>query len=105
MRKVYGLMTNPGDGNELLWDFGVWETADEAQRYLQNELKHTTGIWVEEIKFHSPTPEFAEHYEEEMVECSFCGIEYNEADTTLIDNDEYICVNCEPEYKKTFDIA
>ncbi|WP_210365163.1 hypothetical protein [Bacillus sp. REN3] len=105
MKTVYGLMINSGDANEMLWDHGVWETEEAAALYIKNELSNISGIWVGDLKVNDSIPEAAEDYGEEMVECSLCGIEYNGEDVNTTDYEENVCINCEPGYKETMDIA
>ncbi|MGD6841539.1 hypothetical protein ACQCVH_03375 [Bacillus infantis] len=100
MKTVYGLMTQDGSANELLWDLGFWETEEAAQEYLRTNLPLSKGIWVEVININDPIPESAEEFEEDkMVACSFCDIEYNAADILIADVNVHICVYCQPAYK------
>jgi uncharacterized Zn-finger protein len=100
MKTVYGLMTQDGSVNELLWDLGFWETEEAANEYLKTNLPLSKGIWVELIKVNDPIPETVEAFEEDkMVACSFCDIEYNAADILIADVNVNICVYCQPAYK------
>ncbi|AGX03357.1 MULTISPECIES: hypothetical protein [Bacillaceae] len=100
MKTVYGLMTQDGSANELLWDLGFWETEEAANEYLKTNLPLSKGIWVELIKVNDPIPETVEAFEEDkMVACSFCDIEYNAADILIADVNVHICVYCQPAYK------
>lgn len=105
MKSVYGLMVNSGDAAEMLWDHGVWETEEAANLYIKNEMSNLSGIWAEEINVNDPIPEAAEETGEEMVECTLCGIKYNGEDVNTEDYEEKVCINCEPGYKETIDIA
>lgn len=99
MKSVYGLMTNAGNGNEFLYDLGVWETEEEAGDFLKNELPHSSGIWIEALKVNDATPESLVIDSDEMQECSMCQIEYNRADIIEIE-DVSVCINCEPAYRE-----
>lgn len=105
MKVVYGLMTNSGDADEMLWDHGVWETEEAANEYIKNEMSNISGVWVGELKVNDPIPEAAEEPADEMVECELCGIEYNREDVNSEDYDEVVCFNCEPGYKENMNIA
>ncbi len=98
MKKVYGLMVQAGDANEMLWDRGVWETEEAAKEYLQSEMRNINGIWVTELKVNDSIPLAAEPEAEEMVLCDLCGIKYNPADVNVTDFEDAVCINCEPEY-------
>ncbi|MBT2708751.1 hypothetical protein [Bacillus sp. ISL-47] len=101
MKVVYGLMTQNGDAQELLWDLGFWESEESAREYLSTEMSNTRGITVEPININDPIPVSPEEIEEnEMVACSLCGIQYNREDVNMTDYDENVCVNCEPEYRE-----
>ncbi|CAM3737474.1 hypothetical protein [Mesobacillus zeae] len=104
MSKVYGLMINSGGADEMLWDQGVWETYEAALEYADTEMGHITGIWVGELKVNDSISEAAVT-EDDMVTCSLCGIEYNEADVNTEDYETPICINCEPEYRQSIDMA
>lgn len=105
MKMVYGLMINSGDADEMLWDHGVWETEEAANEYIQNEMSNISGVWVGELKVNDPIPEAADDTDEEMVECSLCGIEYNNEDVNTEDYDQAVCIYCEPGYKENMNIA
>ncbi|MCM3707228.1 MULTISPECIES: hypothetical protein [Cytobacillus] len=100
MKVVYGLMTQNGDAQELLWDLGFWESEESAKEYLKAEMASSRGITVEPININDAIPIHLEELEEEsMVSCSLCGIEYNREDVNMTDYNENVCVNCEPEYR------
>ncbi|CAM4005608.1 hypothetical protein [Mesobacillus thioparans] len=105
MTKVYGLMVNTGDADEMLWDHGVWETEEAANEYIENEMSAISGIWVGELKVNDAIPEAAEELEADMVECNLCGIEYNPEDVNTEDYDVAVCLYCEPGYKENMNIA
>lgn len=105
MKSVYGLMVTSGSADEMLWDHGVWETEESAKTYIEEEMSHISGIWVGELKINDSFPDVAEDYDDEMVECSLCGIEYNVEDVNSTDYDEKVCINCEPGYRETIDLA
>ncbi|RSD26318.1 hypothetical protein EJA10_15265 [Mesobacillus subterraneus] len=105
MKVVYGLMINSGDADEMLWDHGVWETEEAAKEYIENEMSSVTGIWVGELKVNDSIPEAAEDPSEVMIECDLCAVEYNREDVNTDDYDERVCINCEPGYKETMNIA
>jgi hypothetical protein len=98
MKTVYGLMTDGGSGNEFLYDLGVWESEDEADRYLKDELSHLSGIWIEAITVNDAVPLSLEADGDEMETCDLCQVEYNEADIIVID-DVKVCINCEPAFR------
>lgn len=99
MKSVYGLMTNTGNGDEFLYDLGVWETEDAAAAYLKEEMPYSTGIWVGSITINDALPDDLDEDGDDMTTCSLCGVEYNEADVHLID-DQDVCIYCEPAYKE-----
>ncbi|RHW38028.1 hypothetical protein D1B31_14695 [Neobacillus notoginsengisoli] len=99
MKIVYGLMTNTGNGNEFLYDLGVWETEESANDYLVNKLPHSTGIWVEQIEINDPSPEDLMPLTEKMLECSQCGVSYSPEDIHIIDGVD-VCLDCEPAFKQ-----
>ena len=105
MKIVYGLMINSGSADEMLWDHGVWETEEAANLYIETEMSNISGIWVGELKVNDSIHESAEDPGDEMIECSLCGIEYNAEDVNTTDYEEAVCINCEPGYKETMDIA
>jgi hypothetical protein len=105
MKTVYGLMINSGSADEMLWDHGVWETEEAANLYIETEMSNITGIWAAELKVNDSIPDAAEFSSDEMVECSQCGINYNGEDVNTIDYDDPVCINCEPGYKETMNIA
>ena len=99
MKIVYGLMTDTGNGNEFLYDLGLWETEEAAAKYLNNEMPNSTGIWVEAIVVNDALPNDLDDDTDEMAICSQCGVEYNKADLTTI-NDEEVCIYCEPAVRQ-----
>ncbi|MDP4164044.1 MAG: hypothetical protein Q8906_02880 [Bacillota bacterium] len=99
MKSIYGLMTDIGNGNELMYDLGLWETEEAAGAYLKQELGHASGIWVEALVINDALSDNLDLDGDEMALCSQCGIEYNEADIIIID-DQDVCINCEPAFKE-----
>jgi hypothetical protein len=98
MKKVYGLMVQSGDANEMLWDRGVWETEEAAKEYLESEMRNISGIWITELNVNDSISIAAEADGEEMVTCDLCGIKYNAADVNVSKYDDSVCINCEPGY-------
>ncbi|WP_071459815.1 hypothetical protein [Bacillus massilinigeriensis] len=104
MKTVYGLFIDTGSAEEMFWDRGVWATSEACEAYINQVMGHVTGIRIGELKINDAFPAAADE-EDGMITCSLCGIDYNEADVNVLDYEEPVCVNCEPEYRQSLDMA